>query len=228
MGVGRVGRRGYAPEVSEAAAPARLRVGYVPGVTLTKWRRIWSERFPRIPLDVVEVGEVEQREVALDQHFDLCFVRLPIGRDRLHLIPLYEEISVVVARRDHPIALFDEVTTAELGDELVIDTEHPDAIDLVAGGAGIMIVPQSVARTHSRRDLVHRPVTGADPTQIGLAWRIDDDNPLIEDFIGIVRGRTPNSSRSRTPEPAAPPRPAAPRPARRPRRRPGSGRRSRP
>jgi DNA-binding transcriptional LysR family regulator len=187
----------------------RLRVGFVAGVTVTKWRRIWAERFPRISLDVVEVAQREQRAALAEDQVELCFVRLPIDREQLHVIPLYEEIAVVVARKDHPIAVFDEVTLGEISDEAVIEHDHPDAMDLVAGGAGVMLVPQSIARSESRRDLVYRPLTDGPPTQIGLAWLTDNDNPLIEDFIGIVRGRTPNSSRSRTPTaPAA----AAPRP----------------
>ncbi len=80
-----------------------------------------------------------------------------------------------------------------------------------------MIVPLSVARTHSRRDLIHRPVTDAEPTTIALAWLVDNPNELIEEFIGIVRGRTANSSRTaasrgsaRAPEPK--PAPAKKRP----------------
>jgi hypothetical protein len=35
-----------------------------------------------------------------------------------------------------------------------------------------------------------------DPTEIALAWLVDNPNELIEEFIGIVRGRTANSSRT--------------------------------
>ncbi len=181
----------------------RLCVGQVPGVTTTKWQRIWADRFPKITLEIVDVAEADQRTGLDHGHLDLCFVRLPVERDGIHLIPLYEEVAVVVGRKDHPIAVFDEVELAELADENVIEADHPDAIDLVAGGAGVMFVPQSIARAQSRRDLVHRPVVGLPPTRVGLAWRVGDDNPLVEDFIGIVRGRTANSSRSRTPDPSA-------------------------
>jgi DNA-binding transcriptional LysR family regulator len=190
-------------------------VGFVPGVTVTKWRRIWAERFPRITLEVVEVVQSEQRAALAHDQVDLCFVRLPINRERLHVIPLYEEVAVVVARKDHPIAVFDEVTLGEIADEAVIDHDHPDAVDLVAGGAGVMLVPQSIARSESRRDLVYRPLSDGPPTQIGLAWLIDNDDPMVEDFIGIVRGRTPNSSRSRTPNQAAKPEKKTPPVARR-------------
>ena len=107
--------------VSEPAAYAsRLRVGQVPGVTTTKWQRIWAERFPRIPLEFVDVVETGQRDALDSEQIDLCFVRLPIDRDGLHLIPLYEEVAVVVARKDHPIAVYDEVELAD-GRTVVVD-----------------------------------------------------------------------------------------------------------
>ena len=56
-------------------------------------------------------------------------------------------------------------------------------------------MPQSVARALSRKDVVARPVSDAADTGIGLAWPAAVEDPLIETFIGIVRGRTVNSSR---------------------------------
>jgi hypothetical protein len=40
-----------------------------------------------------------------------------------------------------------------------------------------------------------RPVTDLPTTKVGLAWRVDNDDPRIQYFIGIVRGRTERSSR---------------------------------
>jgi len=187
--------------VSEAEAhpdrPPGLRIGFVPGVTVTKWRRIWSDRYPRLPLSVSEVAAADQRGVIDRREVDLCFVRLPIEQDQLHLITLYDEVAVVVVPKDHPAALFEEVSRADLADENVLDDrDHGLAMDLVAGGAGVLFVPHAIARSHSRRDLVYRPVIDAEPTTIALAWRTDNEHPLIQDFIGVVRGRTVNSSRT--------------------------------
>ena len=191
-----------------------LRVGFVPGVTLTKWRRIWDERFPRFGLDVLAVPEAEQRAALDDERVDLCFVRLPLTDAGLHVIPLYEEAPVVVAPKDHPVAVFDEVTLAELGEEDVLEGfEGGEAMDLVAGGAGVVFVPQSVARSFSRRDLVHRPVADGVPTRVALAWLQDNPHEMIQEFVGIVRGRTANSSRTPRPaEPAPAQQPAEPKP----------------
>lgn len=177
--------------------PSELRIGFVPGVTVTKWRRIWSDRYPRLPLSLSEVAPGDQRGVLDRGEVDLCFVRLPVDQDQLHLITLYDEVAVVVVPKDHPAALFDEVSRADLADENVLDDhDHGLAMDLVAGGTGVLFVPHAVARSHSRRDLVYRPVTDAEPTTIALAWRTDNQHPLIQDFIGVVRGRTVNSSRT--------------------------------
>lgn len=196
----------------ERRAVPSLRVGYVPGVTLTKWRRTWAERFSRLSLEVIEVAEPDQLIAVESEQVDMCFVRHsadsegPAG-DALHAIPLYEEVPVAVAPKDHPVSLFDEVTLADLSEEHLIEGFPPDqAVDLVAGGAGLLIVPQSVARTYSRRDVVHRPVPDAVPTRISLAWLRENPHEMIEEFIGIVRGRTVNSSRSprSSTEPSAP------------------------
>ncbi len=177
------------------AAPG-LRVGFVPGVTLTRWRRTWTERFPRTPLDIVEVAEPDQRRVLDAGEVDLCFARLPLDTEGLHRIRLYDEVPVVVAPTDHPLAAFDEVSLADLTGEPLVDASLADAFDRVAWGSGVLRVPHSVARSRSRRDLVHRPVSDAEPTTIVLAWLVDNPNELIEEFIGIVRGRTANSSRT--------------------------------
>lgn len=203
------------PPASQDDAVPGLRVGFVSGVTVTKWRRIWADRFRRIDLVVVEVAQSAQRGALADGRVDMCFVRLPLAEDGLHVIPLYEEAPVVVVGKDHPISLFDEVTMADLSDENILDAPDTDeAIDAVAAGAGVLLVPHSVARSHSRRDLVYRPISDGTPTQIGLAWLTDNPHEMIEEFIGIVRGRTVNSSRSPRTAATAP---ATPPPARRPR-----------
>lgn len=180
-------------------APA-LRVGFVPGVTPTKWERKWGERFPDRRLHLVVIAQGEQDAALRDGRVDMCFVRLPIDRDGMHAIPLYHELPVVVVPKDHPISAYDEVTTAELSDERLQDTSNLDeaegAIELVAANVGVAIVPHSIARLHHRKDVVFRTVTDVPDTEIALAWPIDSTSDTTEEFVGIVRGRTERSSRS--------------------------------
>jgi len=197
-----------------------LTVAFVPGVTLTKWRRIWAERLPRVPLDVVEVAEDAQRAALDDRVVDMCFARLPIDTAGVHAIRLYEEVPVVVLPKDHALAELDELALADLdGETVVVGDADASAVERVAWGSGVARVPHSIARSESRKDVVYRPLTDAEPTTIALTWLADNDNPLIEEFIGIVRGRTANSSRTAAARaakqpstPKTPPKTRAPKP----------------
>jgi DNA-binding transcriptional LysR family regulator len=171
-------------------------VGKVPGVTVTKWRGIWAERFPRVRLDWLDIDQQDQLQVLTDGQVDLCFVRLPIDDDGLHLIRLYDELPVAWVSKDHLVAAVDEVSLADLADATVLTVVTPHNIDLVSIGEAVLHVPQSIARSQSRRDFVYRPITDAPHTTVGLAWLVDNPHELIEEFIGIVRGRTANSSRT--------------------------------
>lgn len=151
---------------------------------------------------MVPVVEADQRGV-LDRHeVDLCFVRLPLDAAGLHLIPLYEEVAVVVVPRDHPVSVFESVTLAELDGEDVVEADDPEAgVAAVAAGAGVYVTPHAVARTHARRDVVARPVSDAPTTRVGLAWLRDDPHPLTEEWVGVVRGRTAASTRGQAQPP---------------------------
>lgn len=168
----------------------------MPGVTLTKWRTIWGDRFPRTRLEIVEVEQARQRQVLVDDEVDVCFVRLPVDDDGMHLIRLYEEVPVAWVSKDHLVAAVDEVTLADLAEDDVFTDVTPFHLDLVSIGEAVLHVPQSVARSQSRRDFVYRPITDAPPTTVALAWLKDNPNELIDEFIGVVRGRTENSSRT--------------------------------
>ncbi|MER6984086.1 hypothetical protein ABT317_45850, partial [Streptomyces carpinensis] len=55
-----------------------------------------------------------------------------------------------------------------------------------------------VPPTKRRGDLTYRPVVDAPQSGIALAWPEEATTDLVDDFIGIVRGRTVNSTRGRS------------------------------
>lgn len=180
-----------------------FRVGFVPGVMPGKWERAWRERMRR-PLELVTV-EVDDQDAALREgRVEMCLVRGEVDRDVFHLIPLYREVPVVVVPREHPVTAYDEIDVAELADEHDVLRENPglsvqDAVATVAAGTGVVVVPMSLARLHHRKDVDFRPVSGVEESPVGLAWLRPppgaDDDPDKAAFIGIIRGRTPRSSR---------------------------------
>ncbi|MFW0789721.1 LysR family transcriptional regulator substrate-binding protein [Gordonia sp. CPCC 205333] len=200
-----------------AAQPFRL--AFVPGVTPAKWVRIWSER----RRDRIELVACDNTDAALSQLSDgtvqVALVREPPAEVGLNVIPLYTETTVAVVEKEHLFTAVTEVALTDIADEpLLIPLDDPltwpdrpgvrvdhrpatvsDGIQLVATGMGVLLVPQSLARLHHRRDVAYRPVQHAPQTPVALVWR--QTSPQVEEFVGIVRGRGPNSSRGES-EPA--------------------------
>lgn len=205
--------------MSEESAPA-FRLGYVPGVTPGKWARVWAERIPDVPLELVPVAAAAGESAVRDGTVDAAVLRLPLPREGLSVINLYTETSVVVVPEDHAVAAVDELDVADLAEETVLHPrddvldwahlpgqeafERPatteTAVSHVASEVGVLVVPQSLARLYHRKDLTYRPVTDAPQSQVGLVWLSERTTELVEEFVGIVRGRTANSSRGRQDE----------------------------
>jgi DNA-binding transcriptional LysR family regulator len=159
--------------------------------------RRWRERRPE-PLEPFLVDDAEQTAVLHDGRADMSLVRLPIERDGLHLVRLYAEQPVVVASREHVVSAFDTIDVAELADEHVWSLEQVsprNAVEAVAAGTGVVVLPLSLARLHHRRDVVAVPVEGVPEPEVGIAWLVERDDELTQDMVGIVRGRTSRSSR---------------------------------
>ncbi|WP_460756171.1 LysR substrate-binding domain-containing protein [Myceligenerans cantabricum] len=72
-----------------------------------------------------------------------------------------------------------------------------DALAIVGAAAGITVLPMSLARLHHRKDVVFRRLDDGPTAPVGLVWPADRTTDLVEEMIGIVRGRTVNSSRGR-------------------------------
>nr|WP_205753982.1 LysR family substrate-binding domain-containing protein [Arthrobacter nitrophenolicus] len=193
-------------DAGEQAAPRTLRIAYVPGVTPGKWIRRWEERMPDIPLQAFMHDGGAQVGAVRGGQADMAFVRLPVERDGLSVIPLYEEQPVVVAPKGHEISVFEEVALADLEQESFLDVAAlggPEAaLQVVAAGAGLAVLPMSVARHFNVKDTVARRLNGAPGTEIALVWLADATDEVLEEFIGIVRGRTAQSSRQPSAQPA--------------------------
>lgn len=194
-----------------------LTVGYVPGGTPAKWARTWARRHPAVTLTLTGLTAADAADAVRTGAVDVALLRLPTDTSGLAVIPLYEETTVVVVPTDHLLAAADEVTATDLSDEprltpldnVVewlqapgIGCDHqPEnteaATELVAAGVGVLIVPQSLARFHHRRDLTYRPISDAPTCVVALAVPDGPQSELVAEFIGIVRGRTPGSSRGR-------------------------------
>ena len=195
-----------------------LILGYVPGGTPAKWIRIWAERHPDVRLNLRALSAAQAADEVRTGSVDVALLRLPTDTSALAVIPLYEETAVAVLPTDHLLGAADVLTSADLDgepillplDDVVAWVDAPGAViehrpettsaavELVAAGLGALIVQESLARLYHRRDLTYRPIVDAPRCAVALAFRKGQQSPLIEDFVGIVRGRKPGSSRGQT------------------------------
>lgn len=196
-------------------APLCLTLGYVPGATPAKWARIWAERHAQIPLELRPVAAADAPAAVRAGTVDVALLRPRADTAGLAVISLYAETTVAVVPVDHLLTAVDEISAADLDGEptlLPLDDvvdwaqapgvriEHrpettKDAIELVAAGLGALIVPQSLARLHHRKDLTYRPIADAPTCPVALAFPEGPQPELVEELIGIVRGRKAGSSR---------------------------------
>ena len=71
------------------------------------------------------------------------------------------------------------------------------AVADVAPGTALPVdaIRAAVLQSGLVKDVTYRPVHDLEGTTVGLVWRTDNEDPRVQTFIGIVRGRTANSSR---------------------------------
>jgi hypothetical protein len=190
-----------------------LRIAFVPGVTVRKWTTRWEERHPDIPLEVLPAAEGDGVAAVRSGSADVAFVRLPVDREGLSVIRLYGEVQVLVVPREHELAGLESVSTAEVA-ALPSNGGYPtvepvkDAVELVAAGVGSLTLPHAIARLNARKDVAAVPISDAVETEVAIIWLADETTEDIEEFVGIVRGRTAASSRANPTPPTLRERPA--------------------
>lgn len=139
----------------------------------------------------------------------------------LSVVPLYEEAAVAVVARGHYLTAAETLALEDVSaeplwlplDDLLdwaaaggtpgsLQEHHPEtaraALDLVATGTGVTVLPHSLARLYSDPDLAVRPLHDGPVARVGITWlatRTTDSDPLLEEMVGIVKGRRATSSR---------------------------------
>ncbi|GGS10859.1 LysR family transcriptional regulator [Streptomyces humidus] len=187
--------------VREQAQTGRISIGYVEDLVITAAVRELRRRHPDAEiatrhLSCRDVGALSDRRV------DALIARapLPLAADDVFTTPLYQEPRMLVVPRGHPLADRASVTAEELADEEaapcafetadwtslrilgagVPPTEsYEDKLELVASGRAIAVLPVGDRRSSLRPDLRTVPIEGAPPSQVVLAARRDDPNPMI-------------------------------------------------
>lgn len=179
-----------------------MRLTFVEGASPDKWLRVWRDRHRHDPIEAVPVAENDQFAALDAGDADLAIVRVDDSADsttaaraRGFALELYRERSVVVVPRDHVYADATELSLADVDecDLTPAQATVAETLAVTAAGVGVVVLPMSVARVYHRKDLVPIELSDGAEWPVLLVWR--DDSELIQDFVGITRGRGANSSR---------------------------------
>ena len=182
--------------------------------------RTFRQHYPEIKLILWEENSAFQIERLRDHQTDVVFVYqnhdLTTAND-LTMMPLSQEMLVVVLPQNHPLAVQSQISLTDLANEefimprtLVVSNLPEQITDLckqagfepkivqeatfmvtilglVAGGMGISILPSSVENLQ-RQGVVYRPIQEETPVnQLIAVWRHADASKILEQFLSIAK-----------------------------------------
>lgn len=216
------------PTVPDHLAPALgLRLGFVRGIAPTKWaKRYIVATHTRLQLVPIAAAFSPRDPVSPD--YDMLLERTapgvrPVGTGEngtRRSLRLYNEQVALVVSVDHELAGDSEISAADLA--LVPLLDHSDhapewpapepwadpewkpknvraALELVATGAGAILLPLPLARhISSKKQHALLQVTGEGSpagTTVWATWETAADSADMQQLAGILRGRTARSSR---------------------------------
>jgi len=149
-----------------------------------------------------------------DGDLDLGVLRPPARGDDIELTTLEREPLILAVPADHRLAVEPAVSMADLRTESFIGYASKDSVvndavarscqaagfsphreheaggtavllALVAGGLGIAVLPAS-ARALPLAGVVFRDLADAGSVELALAWRRDDDSPLVRSVLEVL------------------------------------------
>ncbi|HIW95023.1 MAG TPA: hypothetical protein H9867_00830 [Candidatus Corynebacterium gallistercoris] len=204
-----------------------LRVVFSPGVAPDKWFTRFDERVAgwsvaaaqaENPLLYLDATTADLAIVRLSVEAEEARGGVAIN-DKYHHVRLYDEQVGIAAPKDHPIAVEKQVRAAELGEEKIMYATPTDgevvvgdvreALQVVAANVGVAVAPRPLLRGINQRGVVHRDLVGLGEleqklgrpvggTRVALMWLKERDDEVIQDFVGICKGRGEGSSRQVT------------------------------
>jgi len=178
--------------------------------------RLVKKRLPGVVLDVhTELLTPAQETGLCDRHLDVGVLRPPTRREGIAQRPVADESLVLAVPAEHWLSDAESVRVEQLRHEnfimygaalssVVNDaaarsclaagfhphcayevTETSAALALVAAGLGVTLLPESI-RSAPREGVLCKRVENALPVRLSLAWREDDDSPLVRQFLHAV------------------------------------------
>jgi DNA-binding transcriptional LysR family regulator len=180
--------------------------------------REFRQRYPGVHLDLREMPTGPQLQALRQGDIDIGFVREPSPDPALEIVTVMREPLRIAVNKSHPLAarptlavrdlagepfvLFPEVLAPGLYAQVIglcrgagfvpniieESRELYTSVSLVEAGVGVSILPASVEKLGWRGVRYRAIPSAAAETRIAAAWRKDRVRPVVEAFMGVVRG----------------------------------------
>ncbi|WP_030659927.1 LysR family transcriptional regulator [Streptomyces rimosus] len=210
IGSGRAGRLriGFAASVALTVLPGLLRT--------------FRQRFPDVHLDIQEMTTAPQIAALHDRTIDIGLVREPYPEAELGFRTVLREPFVAVLPAAHPLAAQPAVEVAHLADlpfVLLPRAVGPQLYDQIAGlcadagftprvaqhavewqtvcalvktGLGVSLAPASIRRIRLEGVAFRTIEPGTARTRVAVAWRKNDENPLVAQLLATISQGQPD------------------------------------
>ncbi|MEU6657673.1 LysR substrate-binding domain-containing protein [Streptomyces sp. NPDC046821] len=178
--------------------------------------RLVKREIPQVMLEVhTEMLTPAQEEGLVERRLDIGLLRPPVRQEGIAHRPVADERLVAAVPEQHRLAQAESVRAQDLRHEDFIMysaglgsvlndavvrtcldagyyphsayevTETSAALALVAAGLGIAVLPDSI-RSAPREGVVCRDIEDARSVRLDLAWREDDDSPLLRNLLQVL------------------------------------------
>jgi DNA-binding transcriptional LysR family regulator len=181
---------------------------------LPKVRAMMVSSCPDVELELHQVAWSDRTAGLADRSTDAAFVWLPLPTPPYRWVTIAREPRLVALPNDHPLAVHDELSIADLLDEpflalpasagplrdywLAIDdrdgipvrieaeiNDTEETYEAVASGIGVCLLAAGNAPIFDRGDVTMIPVTDISPSELVLAWNERHCPPLLETFAAL-------------------------------------------
>lgn len=172
---------------------------------------------PEVDLALSTMNNAELHRALVQRDIDVAVARPDLEDDEFRRETLVREDLILALTSDSPLASREGLRLADLADQtfilyprrprpsyadvvlglceregfqpkrLELTQDFQSAISLVSVGAGLSVVPQSVAQTQ-RPGVVYRPYLGFNPgTGLSVLSRLDNRSPHVVHFLDLTR-----------------------------------------
>ncbi|WBB78252.1 LysR substrate-binding domain-containing protein [Micromonospora sp. WMMD882] len=197
-----------------ADQPARVTIGYTPGLIITPAAQRLRQQHPDADVRTRHLQRHEPRDALLDERVDAAITRLPVRADGLRVTILFEEPRLLLVPVGHRLAGNEFATLDDIDNEPIPRSPDPeydafwridprpggrpapdgplvetieDTLEHVAAGRAVVIIPPVGRSRGCRHDLVAVPLRGVEPCRVALLTRIAERNQLVAAFCAAAR-----------------------------------------